>query len=94
MNLNNLNIKNYIQDKLNEIVSSLYPEYEIKVYDELNFDYEEDEKLIIVIYKQLAGNVDSKTISIPAQLTIFSENNSLQVTKDIFNKFVSIFKYK
>lgn len=91
MNLNNLNIKNYIQDKLNEIVTDLYPDYKIKVYDELNFDYEEDEKLIIVIYKQLAGNVDSKTISIPAQLTIFSENNSLQVTKDIFNKFVSLY---
>ena len=96
--MNISDIKNFIEEKLKALCEQYYPDYRVNVYDEINYqdlaNDDIDDNTIIVMFKSLAGTINNKTASIPAQLSIFSEQNSLRVTKDLFNKFANLYSNK
>lgn len=91
--LNSTNLINYLDEKLNDLCQNEeeFNGYKVSVYDELTYDFSADEKEIVVIFKSLVGGITSQTAVMPIQLTIFTEKNSLAITKKLFNRFSELY---
>lgn len=80
-----MNYKEYIKKSLQELTN----EYKINVVDEINVNYNPEDKEILVVIKQLSGSVTGNVRANPVQFNIFTSSGEVNKTMDIFNNFVS-----
>ena len=100
MNLNKL--KTVVGEMLENFRANKYPELKIKFFDEMTYDISENpnneediqEDTILIYFNTLAGTIDNATAIVPAQLTILSEKNSIEKTKEFFNDFANEYSNK
>ena len=80
-----MNYKDYIKNAIQELTD----DYVINVVDEVNFNYNPDDKEILVVIKQLSGSVTGNVRANPIQLNIFTSADEVNDTMEIFNNFVA-----
>lgn len=83
-----MSYKEYLQEQLQALVSSTY---EVKCYDEAEFNYEPKENEIAVIIKHLSGSIIGNVEFTPIQLEIYSTNNEVNYTREILYEFVKAY---
>lgn len=74
----------YIQETLQGYTEK----YKIRVVEEIDYNYNPEDNEIIVLYRKLAGAVNGNVRFMPIQFDIYSANNEVNETMDIFNRFV------
>lgn len=80
-----MNYKDYIKNAIQELTD----DYVINVVDEVNFNYNPDDKEILVVIKQLSGSVTGNVRANPIQFNIFTSADEVNDTMEIFNNFVA-----
>ena len=79
-----MNYKEYIEATLQGYTT----DYIIKVYDEINHNYNPKENEIVVIIKKLSGSVIDNVKFYPLQFEVYGIENDTNTTMDILSKFV------
>lgn len=79
-----MNYKEYIETRL----QSYTTDYVIKVYDEINHNYNPKDNEIVVIIKKLSGSVIDNVKFYPVQFEVFGMNNETNDTMEILSRFV------
>lgn len=92
----NYNYNNWFAENLIILKTQLgLSEYDISVESEKTFlTHERKPNTIYVITKYLASNIEFNTEIQPIQVVILSEENSLEATKLLFNKFAEEWNWK
>lgn len=79
-----MNYKEYIETTL----QSYTTDYVIRVYDEVNHNYNPKNNEIVVIIKKLSGSVIGNVKFYPVQFEVYGSNNETNDTMNILTKFV------
>lgn len=79
-----MNYKEYIETTL----QSYTTDYIIKVYDEINHNYNPKDNEIVVIIKKLSGSVIDNVKFYPVQFEVYGIENDTNTTMQILSKFV------
>lgn len=83
-----MSYKEYLQGNLQALVDS---GYEVKCYDEADFNYEPKKNEIVVIIKHLSGSVIGNVEFTPIQLEIYSAENDVNYTREVLYEFVKAY---
>ena len=75
-------------DYVRETLQSYTDRYNIVVVEEIDNNYNPKDNDIIVVYKKLAGAVNGNVRFMPIQFEVYSANNEVNDTMEIFNRFV------
>lgn len=79
-----MNYKEYIETTLQSYTS----DYVIRVFDEINYNYNPADNEIVVVIKKLSGSVVGNVKFYPVQFEILGIKNESNNTMDMLNKFV------
>lgn len=79
-----MNYKEYLEATL----QSYTTDYVIKVFDEVNYNYDPNKNEIVVIIKKLSGSVIGNVEFKPIQLEVFGAENETNITMNILESFV------
>lgn len=79
-----MNYKEYIETRL----QSYTTDYVIKVYEEINHNYNPAKNEIVVIIKKLSGSVIDNVKFYPVQFEVLGMDNETNDTMEILSKFV------
>lgn len=92
----NYNYNDWLAEKLISIKTELgFDDFDISVESEQTFlTHTINPKTIYVVTKYLGSNIQFSAEIQPVQIMILSEQNSLEVTKSIFNKFAEDWNWK
>lgn len=80
-----MNYKDYIEKSLQELAEG----YIVRVVNEANFNYNPQDKEILVVIKSLSGSVTGNIKFMPIQFNVFSSADEVNATKDILDQFVA-----
>lgn len=80
-----MNYKDYIEKSLQELAEG----YIVRAVNEVNFNYNPQDKEIVVVIKSLSGSVTGNIKFMPIQFNVFSSANEVNETMGILNEFVA-----
>lgn len=94
----NFNYEEYVRQQLNRCKYDLdYDDLEIKVATEQIFDNNNEELIpnsIYVVIKYLSSDITYESTTIPVQMLILCEENNLERTQVLLNKFAKDYNWK